>query len=260
MVQEILKIAAFQFHLEWEDVGANLSRIDQMLQQHGNDADVVFLPEMFTTGFTMNAPRVAETMNGETIAWLQERCSRYQLAICGSLVILENGRYFNRMVFVEPSGKISFYNKRHLFTMSGEEKNYASEGPRLIVSYKGWRICPLVCYDLRFPVWSRNLGEYDLLVYSANWPEPRALVWNTLLKARAIENQSYVIGVNRVGRDGNKIGYAGQSQIIDAKGNILSIAQDFRQDVITADLSMSELSAFRKKFPVLDDADHFTIS
>jgi len=163
---------------------------------------VVFLPEMFATGFSMNVSELAEPMNGETVNWMKKRCSEHQLALCGSLIIQENGNFYNRMLFVEPSGKTSFYDKRHLFTMGNEESHFQAGTERLIVDYKGWRICPLICYDLRFPVWARNRNEYDLLVYSANWPQARTEVWNTLLKARAIENQCYVVGVNRVGADG----------------------------------------------------------
>jgi len=258
-VQEILKIAVFQFHLEWENIQANLETVGRMLERLSADVDIVFLPEMFSTGFTMNASKVAETMNGETMNWLKMRSSAYQTAICGSLVIQEGGTFYNRLVFVEPSGTVSYYDKRHLFTMGGEEKAYTRGKSRLIVDYLGWRICPLICYDLRFPVWSRNLKSYDLLVYSANWPEQRSLVWNTLLQARAIENQSYVVGVNRVGADGNKISYSGQSQVIDAKGNSIALAKEYDEEIISAEISYSELAGFRKKFPVLDDADRFSI-
>lgn len=259
MVQEILKIAVFQFDLIWEDVQSNLAKIDQMLERLPHGTDIVFLPEMFSTGFTMNAGKVAESMTGETMDWLKKRSSAYQRAICGSLVIQEDGKFFNRLVFVEPSGKVSCYDKRHLFTMAGEEGRYTRGENRLIVEFKGWRICPLICYDLRFPVWSRNQNNYDLLIYSANWPEPRALVWNTLLKARAIENQSVVVGINRVGLDGNKISYSGQSQVIDAKGNSIALAKECNEEIISSEISYSELAGFRKKFPVLDDADRFSL-
>lgn len=258
-MQETLKISVFQFDMVWEDVQANRAKVDQLLQQLPEGVDVVFLPEMFTTGFTMNVSKVAETMDGNTIHWMKERCDKYQVALCGSLIIQENNRFFNRLVFVEPSGKIGHYDKHHLFTMAGEESFFSRGESRLIVLYKGWRICPLVCYDLRFPVWSRNLNDYDLLVYSANWPEPRQEVWNTLLRARAIENQSYVVGCNRVGTDGNKITYSGQSQMIGAKGNVITSAKDYSEGIISAEISFSELVNFRRKFPVLDDADRFII-
>lgn len=259
MVQEILKIAVFQFDLKWENIQANLEKIDCILEQLPADVDIVFLPEMFSTGFTMNAAKVAETMDGETMNWLKDISSKYDIAICGSLVIQEDRKFYNRLIFVEPSGKILHYDKRHLFTMSGENTVYTPGNSRLIVKYRGWRICPLICYDLRFPVWSRNLKNYDVLAYVANWPEQRSLVWNTLLKARAIENQSYVVGVNRVGTDGNNITYSGQSQIIDAKGTELAVGQEYSEEVVFAGLSYSKQEQFRRKFPVLDDADPYSI-
>ncbi len=259
MVHENLKIAVLQFDLEWENIQANLAKIDQMIEQLSGKVDIVFLPEMFSTGFTMNAAKVAEKMDGQTINWLKNRSAKYSLAICGSLAIQEGAIYCNRLVFVDPSGKVSHYDKRHLFAIGGEEKAYMRGKGRLVVEYLGWRICPLICYDLRFPVWSRNLKNYDLLVYVANWPGQRSLVWNTLLKARAIENQSYVVGANRIGADNNKISHSGQSQVIDAKGNVIALAGDYSEEIIFAVLSYSKLEKFRKKFPVLDDADSHSI-
>lgn len=259
MAQEILKIAAFQFDLIWENVKANLENVGRLLELLPTQTDIVFLPEMFSTGFTMNAHKVAEPEDGETMNWLKSQASKYNVAICGSLVIQEDHKFFNRLVFVEPSGNFSQYDKRHLFTMGGEEKPYTRGERRLVIEYLGWRICPLICYDLRFPVWARNLNDYDLLAYSANWPEQRSQVWNVLLKARAIENQSYVVGVNRVGADGNKVSYSGQSQVIDAKGNVMVQAKDYSEEIVCAELSYSKLILFRKKFPVLDDADSFSL-
>lgn len=259
MVQEILKIAVFQFDLKWENIQANLEKVDHLLEQLPADVDILFLPEMFSTGFTMNASTVAEPMDGKSVDWLKDRSSKYGIAICGSLIIQEGGTFYNRLVFVEPSGKVSCYDKRHLFTMGGENTAYTPGNSRLIVKYRGWRICPLICYDLRFPIWSRNRRDYDLLVYVANWPEQRSLVWNILLKARAIENQSYVVGINRVGTDGNNITYSGQSQIIDAKGTELAVGQEYSEEVVFAELSQAKLEQFRRKFPVLDDADSYSI-
>lgn len=259
MVQETLRIAVFQFDLAWENPEANRTKIDEWLQKANRKMDVVFLPEMFTTGFSMNVAELAEPMDGETITWMKDRCAEHQLAMCGSLIIKENDRFFNRLVFVEPSGEIQHYNKRHLFTMAGEESHFQQGMERLIVTYNGWRICPLICYDLRFPVWARNRNEYDVLVYSANWPESRTEVWNTLLKARAIENQAYVVGANRVGVDGSHILYSGNSQLIDPKGTQLSAIADHHKGIVFAGFSHSELTEFRKKFPVLDDADQFAI-
>lgn len=259
MAQENLRIAVFQFDIAWENPEANRTKIDEWLQKANRKMDVVFLPEMFTTGFSMNVAELAEPMDGETIEWMKAICAEHQLALCGSLIIKENGHFFNRLVFVKPSGEIAYYNKRHLFTMANEESHFQPGMERLIVTYKEWRICPLICYDLRFPVWARNRNEYDILVYSANWPESRTEVWNTLLKARAIENQSYVVGANRVGVDGSKILYSGNSQLIDPKGSVLSAIADHHKGIVYAGFSYSELTEFRKKFPVLDDADQFVI-
>jgi predicted amidohydrolase len=259
VLKETLHIAIFQLNLVWEDPVANRAKIDQLLQDVSETTDVVFLPEMFTTGFSMNVTELAEPMEGETIQWMKSCCNDYQLALCGSLIIVENDQYFNRLVFVEPSGEVHFYNKRHLFSM-GNEADYFEKGTeRLVVLYKGWRICPLICYDLRFPVWSRNRNEYNLLVYLANWPQSRSDVWNTMLKARAIENQSFVVGVNRVGVDGQKIAYSGDSQIIGAKGNCISGSNEEDEIIISAQISFTELAKFRTSFPVLNDADSFDI-
>ena len=253
MTQELLNIAIFQLDLVWENPEANRAKIDELLQD--TKTDIVFLPEMFTTGFSMNVSKLAETMDGETVQWMKERSSEHQLALCGSLIIQENGDFYNRSVFVEPSGEIHFYNKRHLFTMGNEESHFQKGTERLIVEYKGWRICPLICYDLRFPVWSRNRNEYDLLVYSANWPNARNVVWNTLLKARAIENQCYVVGVNRVGIDGNEIKYSGGSKVLNTKGEHLVKSLSAAEEVLISSLSHQEMADFRSKFPVLNDAD-----
>jgi len=259
MIGESLQVAVLQLDLVWENPEANREKIDQFLHKVPKGTDVVFLPEMFSTGFSMNVSGLAETMNGETIQWMKQRCVELQLALCGSLIILENGHIFNRLVFAEPSGKVHFYNKRHLFTMGNEGNHFAHGLERLIVNYKGWRICPLICYDLRFPVWARNRNEYDILVYSANWPRARTVVWNTLLKARAIENQAYVVGVNRVGIDGNSISYSGNSQLIDPKGNVLSTIEEYSEGIISGQFSYPELIKFRTEFPVLNDADSFLL-
>lgn len=257
MTQESLQIAVFQMDSIWENSVANRARIDELLRKTDSKTDVVFLPEMFTTGFSVGNMELSETMDGETVQWMKTRCREHQLALCGSLIIRENDLYFNRLLFVQPSGEVQFYNKRHLFTMGGEESCFQHGTERLIVTYKGWRICPLICYDLRFPVWARNRNEYDILVYSANWPKARNEVWNTLLKARAIENQAYVVGTNRVGVDGNLIAYQGNSQLIDSKGNVL-IAGNHVESIVSARFLYSELIKFRSDFPVLNDADPFS--
>ena len=258
-MKEILKISVFQFDLAWEDIVANRAKIDRMLEQMPKDTDVVFLPEMFSTGFTMNVSQVAETMSGETIEWLKQQSREHRVALCGSLIIQDADKYYNRLVFIKPSGTVFHYDKRHLFAMGNEDGYFQAGSKRLIVEYEGWRICPLICYDLRFPVWSRNRNEYDVLVYCANWPESRKDVWNTLLKARAIENQSFVIGVNRVGVDGNQISYSGNSQLIDAKGRLVASGDESAESIIFAEFSSKELADFRIKFPVLNDADEFVI-
>jgi omega-amidase len=259
MAQEILNVAVFQFDLVWENPTVNLAKIDEWLRKSKGKTDVVFFPEMFTTGFSMNVSELAETMDGETILWMKERAAEFQTALCGSLIIREDGHFFNRLVFVEPSGEVHSYNKRHLFTMAKEESHFVKGTERLIINYKGWRICTLICYDLRFPVWARNRNEYEILVYSANWPQSRTEVWNTLLKARAIENQAYVVGANRVGADGNLISYSGNSQLVNPRGCILSEIGDHHKGIVSAGFSYSELMKFRTDFPVLNDADEYRI-
>ena len=259
MIQEFIHIAVIQFDLVWENPEANRAKLDELFKQTNKNSDVVILPEMFNTGFSMDVSLLAEAMDGETIQWMIKRSSEHQFALCGSLIIRENDQFFNRLVFVEPSGVIHFYDKRHLFTMGYEESHFKKGTKRLIINYKGWRICPLICYDLRFPVWARNKNEYDILIYSANWPQPRTDVWNTLLKARAIENQSYVVGANRVGVDGNSITYSGNSQLIGPKGNMLATSDDYFETIISAEFSSAELIQFRNSFPVLNDADTFQL-
>lgn len=260
MKAESLNIAVFQFDLVWENPLVNRNEIDRLLSKVNANTDVVFLPEMFTTGFSMNAESLAEEMSGPSVEWMKEKAAEYQMALCGSLIIRENDNCFNRMLFVEPSGEIHFYDKRHLFTMGRENEFFRKGKERLIVNYKGWRICPLICYDLRFPVWSRNLDDYDLLFYAANWPQSRDLVWNTLLKARALENQCYAVGANRVGEDGEGISYSGNSQVIDPKGIVLAELKDGYDSIVEATLSMDELMKFRAAFPVLVDADRFLLA
>jgi omega-amidase len=257
MTQESLQVAILQLDLVWENRQANREKIDLFLQKVPRGTEVVFLPEMFSTGFSMNVSGLAETMDGETIQWMKQRCIELQAALCGSLIILENGLFFNRLVFVAPSGEVQFYNKRHLFALGDEETHFTHGLERLIVNYKGWRICPLICYDLRFPVWARNHNEYDILVYSANWPRARTLAWNTLLKARSIENQAYVVGANRVGVDGSLITYSGNSQLIDPKGNVLSTIEEDTEGIVSAQFPYPELMKFRTEFPFLKDADPF---
>lgn len=259
MKHENLKVAAYQYDIVWENPEANRLKIERWLSKADEQADLVVLPEMFTTGFTMNVRANAESMTGETVSWMKQMSAQHEVALCGSLIISENGKYYNRFVFVDPSGKTEFSDKRHLFTMANEESHFTRGENRLIIHYKGWRICPLICYDLRFPVWSRNINEYDILIYSANWPQNRKDVWNTLLQARAIENQAYVIGVNRVGEDGNSTTYSGNSQIINPRGIVLASTEDFYENSVAAALNRQDLISFRNSFPVLNDADSFKL-
>ena len=222
-------------------------------------SDLVILPETFTTGFSMRSEQLAETMDGTTVKWMHHLSKTSGLAIGGSLLIRDNGFYFNRFVFITPQGAISFYDKRHLFSIGGESSFLTSGNQRVVVGYMGWKIALYVCYDIRFPVWCRNLNDTDLMIFTANWPDSRREVWNVLLKARAIENQVYVAGVNRVGTDGNDISYAGDSRMIDAKGEV--VLPTFKNDNnwFSYIISKKDLNDFRIKFPVTNDADHFLI-
>lgn len=248
-----------QTDLVWENPQQNRTQFSTLFGQLSVDTDLVILPEMFSTGFTMNAAEVAETMHGETVSWLKLMASKYNTAIAGSLVISENDAFYNRLLFVEPSGEITHYDKRHTFTLVGEEQTYTAGSEKLIVHYKGWKICPLICYDLRFPVWARNTENYDLLIYVANWPKPRILAWDALLKARAIENMSYCIGVNRVGVDGVNAVYSGHSAAYDVLGNLISEIKPNKTVVETVILEKRHIEAYRNKFKFLNDQDQFTI-
>jgi predicted amidohydrolase len=253
-----MKIALIQTSLFWENPMENRSYLAQKINGFLEDVDLVVLPEMFSSGFTMNPKAIAETMNGETVSWLQHLAKAKNCAITGSLVIQENGNYYNRLVFVFPSGEIKHYDKRHLFTLAGEDKVYNAGIDKLIIEYKGFRICPLVCYDLRFPVFSRNVEDYDVLIYVANWPKPRINAWDILLKARAVENMSYVIGVNRIGTDGNNHHYVGHSQAVDFLGNYLLQPQE-SEGVFIVTLDKEKLSETRSKLAFLDDRDSFKL-
>lgn len=222
------------------------------------EVDLIVLPEMFSSGFTMNPKAVAETMNGETIAWLQHLAKAKDCAITGSLVIEENGKYYNRLVFVYPNGELKTYDKRHLFTLAGEDKVYTAGKEKLIIEYKGFRICPLICYDLRFPVFARNVEDYDVLLYVANWPKPRINAWDILLKARAVENMSYAIGVNRIGFDENNLEYTGHTQAVDFLGSYLVEPQE-TDGVFIVEVDKEKLLETRSKLAFLKDKDNFEI-
>ena len=250
--------AIIQTSLIWENPNENRSLLEEKINSISQYVDLIVLPEMFTSGFTMNPKAVAQTMQGETISWLQELAKEKNLAITGSLVIEENGNYYNRLVFVFPDGEIQHYDKRHLFTLAGEDKVYTAGKEKLTIEYKGFKICPLICYDLRFPVFSRNVEEYDLLIYVANWPKPRINAWDILLKARAVENMCYVIGVNRFGFDENNHEYIGHSQGIDYLGNNLIEPQE-KEGIFIVELNKEKLLETRKKLTFLDDKDDFEI-
>jgi len=253
-----LKIALVQTNLIWENPIENRSHLAQKITGFMEEVDLIVLPEMFSSGFTMNPKAVAETMNGETIAWLQHLAKAKDCAITGSLVIEENGKYYNRLVFVYPNGELKTYDKRHLFTLAGEDKVYTAGKEKLIIEYKGFRICPLICYDLRFPVFARNVEDYDVLIYVANWPKPRINAWDILLKARAVENMSYAIGVNRIGMDENELEYVGHSQTVDFLGNYLLEPQE-TDSVFIVELDKEKLLETRSKLAFLKDKDSFKL-
>jgi predicted amidohydrolase len=254
-----MNITLVQTDLYWQDITANLSNLEEKIWAIKKDTDIIVLPEMFTTGFTMEANKVAEVINLETFKWLKRMAAHTNALIMGSYIVKENESFLNRMVMMKPDGNYYFYDKRHLFRMAEEHKTYTAGTKNIIVEWRNWKICPQICYDLRFPVWSRNINcEYDLLVYVANWPSPRRTAWNALLPARAVENWCYVAGVNRVGIDGKGLEYAGDSQIIDFKGEILF--HHTKTEIIhTHTLEKAELLEYRQKFPAYLDADKFDI-
>ena len=258
-MQDQLKIALIQSDLVWENPEQNRHNFAYKIKQINEPVDVIILPEMFTSGFTMHPEHVFETMNGKTIVWMKEIALRSNSAICGSIVISENDNYYNRFVFVTPDGKIEYYDKRHTFTLAGESNVYKAGSERLIIHYKGWKIHPLVCYDLRFPVWARNTDNYDVVMYVANWPKPRINAWDALLKARAIENMSYCIGVNRVGFDSNNYEYPGHSAIYDGLGEQISNIQPNKEQIEIINLNKNHIENIRQKLKFLDDRDAFIL-
>ncbi len=253
-----MKVALFQTKLAWEQPETNRKFIEEYFLNEATDFDLFVLPEMFTSGFTMHPEKISETMQGETISWLKKLAKLKNCAITGSLVIQENNNYYNRMVFVQPSGKIDAYDKRHLFTLAGEEKVYTKGNEKAIVNYNNWNICLQICYDLRFPVFARNVENYDLLLYVANWPKVRIMAWDALLKARAIENMTYTIGVNRIGTDANALEYTGHSRIIDFLGNeILSCENEL--GVFIIEIDKNQQTQTRQKMNFLNDKDAFQL-
>lgn len=254
---EPIKITIFQAYLFWENVEKNLKNLALRLSGLREKTDLILLPEMFNTGFTTNVEKCAETMNGQTMHWMYEYAKAYDCVVAGSLIIVEDGKYYNRFVWMSPDGTSTHYDKRHLFGMAGEDKVFTAGNNRVIFNLKGWRVCPLTCYDLRFPVWSRNLGEaYDLLVYTASWPDKRSAHWRALIPARAIENQAYVIGVNRVGYDGNETYFSGGSMCISPLGDVVYYKPE-DEDLYTFTLNPDDLVEARENYPFLKDADNF---
>lgn len=254
-----MKVSALQYDICWEDPAANLKMIEGLVEDSLALTDLLLLPEMFTTGFTMRPEKLAEGMDGAGMEWMKKKAGEWDVVIGGSLIIREGDSYYNRFMWVNPGGDIEFYDKRHLFRMGEEDKHYSMGKKKLITKLGDIRIRPLICYDLRFPVWSRNRNDYDVLIYVANWPASRRKVWTSLLMARALENQSYVIGVNRTGRDGMGTDYSGDSMVIDPRGNIISNAGNKESFLISAEIDIAKLKEFRNKFPAWQDADDFDI-
>jgi omega-amidase len=256
-----LKITLIQSDLHWEDKTKNLEMFSRKIDSIKEATDLIVLPEMFTTGFSMKPELFAEPMTGATISWMKQKATEKNCVITGSFICEDSGTHFNRLVWMKPDGTYSTYDKRHLFRMGDEDNHYGHGNKKIIEEWKGWKICPLICYDLRFPVWARNKKEnpYDVLIYSANWPERRAYPWKSLLVARAIENQSYTIGVNRIGNDGNDMYHSGDSVVLNFKGESISKTESGKESVETVSLNYNELIEFRKMFPVMLDADDFEI-
>lgn len=263
-MEAFLKITAIQSELVWEDIDANLAAFENKINSLNSKTDLIVLPEMFSTGFSMNPKKCAERPDGMTTRWMQRIAKQANSVITGSIIIEEGGKYFNRLIWMQPDGKYITYDKKHLFSIAGENNIYTAGNDKLIVELKGWKICPLICYDLRFPVWCKNTYregefEYDLLIFVANWPKIRSHAWKTLLAARAIENMAYLIGVNRVGEDGNNISHSGDTQIIDPKGNIICMLDEGEESVCKATLDAAVLKNFRNQFAVGNDWDQFRI-
>lgn len=255
-----LKITVFQAYLFWENIDKNLQNISLRLRGGVREkTDLIVLPEMFNTGFSMKAEELAEEMTGTTMQWLKKTAAEYDCAITGSLIIKENGKFFNRMIWMLADGNYQYYDKHHLFGMGDEDKHFSPGNEQLIVDLKGWKIRLAICYDLRFPVWLRNKhAEYDILLLIASWPDKRSAHWRTLIHARAIENQSYVIAVNRVGHDGHQVYHSGHSMCIDPHGNTVYYKPE-DEDLYTFSINYPELEKTRRQFPFLRDADGFSI-
>lgn len=254
-----LKVALVQTNLVWENKKANLSLIESSIALLPTETDIIVLPEMFNTGFSMNPAANAEKMDGDTLNWMKDVAKQKNAILTGSLIIEEGNGYYNRLIWMLPDGTFQQYDKKHLFTLAGEENFYKPGNQKLIIEYKGWKICPMICYDLRFPVWIRNVENYDCLIIVANWPERRIFHWEQLLIARAIENQCFVIGVNRVGTDNNELYHNGNSMVVSPLGNTMIKLADM-STVANATLSYEKILQVRNDLPFLNDRDHFSIS
>lgn len=253
-----LRITFVQTSLHWENAGANLAMFSEKISLIQEPTDLILLPEMFSTGFSMKPEQFAETMDGTVVQWMRQSAREKNAVICGSLMMKEGNKFYNRLIWMRPDGSCEQYDKRHLFGLGEEHEHYAAGEIRMIADLNGWKILPLICYDLRFPVWARNADEYDILLYVANWPERRINAWKTLLEARAIENQCYVIGVNRVGNDAHGIYYPGESSLIDPKGEVF-IREAHNEQTHTFSLSYHHLNHIRETLPFLKDRDTFKI-
>jgi predicted amidohydrolase len=253
-----LDVTIIQSSLHWHDAKKNRAMFSEKIDSIVESTDLIVLPEMFTTGFSMDAPNLAEPMDGESVSWMQDMAQARNASICGSLIISDRDKYYNRFFCVNANGSMITYDKRHLFRLADEQNHYAQGNDIITFEINGFRICPMVCYDLRFPVWSRNRGSYDVLIYVANWPSRRHHAWETLLRARAIENLSFTIGVNRVGTDGNELPYSGGSAIIDYLGDDLADLGD-AEGSATATLDLDTLRRFRDRFAFHKDADEFKL-
>ena len=256
-MEESIKIAVVQARLVWENPSKNRALFAEKIKATATDVDVIILPEMFTTGFTMNPDNIALSEDAATLNWMRQMANESGSAIVGSIVYREKEQNYNRLFFVNPDGSASSYDKRHTFTLAGEDKKYNAGTEQLLVSYKGFTFCPLICYDLRFPIWSRNTMDYDVLLYVANWPNTRIDAWDTLLKARAIENMAYSIGVNRIGTDANGLSYTGHSAVYDTLGKQLSFSDG--EDVLEVTLSKKHIIETRQKLGFLNDRDAFSL-
>ncbi|MGB4776445.1 MAG: amidohydrolase [Daejeonella sp.] len=255
-----LKITTFQSYLFWENIDKNLQNLGLRLSSIREKTDLIVLPEMFSTGFSMNTEKLAEEMNGKTMQWMHEQAKKYDSVITGSLIIKEDGNNYNRLIWMRPDGTFEQYDKRHLFSLGDEDKHYTAGTKKLFVQLNGWKILPAICYDLRFPVWLRNKNaEYDMLLLVASWPERRSLHWRTLIPARAIENQSYVVAVNRVGHDGNEVYHSGDSMCIDPNGNVVYYKPN-DEDLYTFTINKEEVTKARRAFPFLKNTDEFKLN